>query len=290
LDGSRLAEHSITYVSALRPLGLSEVKLIAVTELQPVAIRRGIEDEEREWNLLTTYLHKVAEDLRSHTALDVTVEVLTGRAHEAILQEAATYQPDFLIVSTHGASGLSRWRFGSVADKVVRGATCATLVVGPLAAEQDSWMDSRIMPAFRSILVPLDGSQLAEEALPYAVSFAEAFGARIHVVSAVPVGYLGPNEAWAGASPKLLDDTLRDAEDYLEGVKARTPALSESEFAARLGPAAQTLADYIDQTGIDLVIMTSHGRGGFLRTALGSTTDRLLGGSAPVLIVRASNL
>ncbi|MPZ50560.1 MAG: hypothetical protein GEU75_14900 [Dehalococcoidia bacterium] len=53
-----------------------------------------------------------------------------------------------------------------------------------------------------------------------------------------------------------------------------------------VGPAAFTLEDYITEKRIDLVIMTSHGRGGLVRTALGSVTDRLLGRTAPVLVVR----
>ena len=286
LDGSKLAEYSLAYVSALRPLGLSEAKLVSVIEPAPVPARRGSEDDDRERNLLTSYHQKLADDLRMHTTVDVKPSVLTGPAPEAIIQEAETYQPDYLIISTHGSSGLSRWRFGSVADKVIRGAGCPTIVVGPVAAERESWLESRLMPVFRSILVPLDGSELAERALPEAQRFAEALGAQVHVLTAVSMGNLGPNEAWVGVSPKLMDDLVSDAGLYLDGVKARVTGLEGALFVVRIGDAAQTLGDYMTENAIDLVIMTSHGRGGFLRTALGSTTDRMLGGNAPVLIVR----
>ena len=79
---------------------------------------------------------------------------------------------------------------------------------------------------------------------------------------------------------------VNDAGRYLDGVKERTPGLASASFAVRIGDTAQALSDYLTENLIDLVIMTSHGRGGFLRTALGSTTDRMLGGDAPVLIVR----
>ena len=142
------------------------------------------------------------------------------------------------------------------------------------------------MPVFQSILVPLDGSELAEEALPEAQRFAQAFGARLHVVTAVSVNVVGPNEAWAGISTQLMDSFVEDARRYLEDVKIRTPGLAGASFEVRIGAAAAVLSDYIAEQEIDLVIMTSHGRGGVLRTALGSTTDRMLGGPAPVLIVR----
>jgi nucleotide-binding universal stress UspA family protein len=210
---------------------------------------------------------------------------VSGPAPEAILAEAQ--HSDYLIISTHGASGLSRWRFGSVADKVIRGAECPTLVVGPVAAERGSWLEARLMPVFRSVMVPLDGSELAEQALPEARRFADAFGCRVHVVTAVTTNYVGPSEAWAGISPQLAEDFIADAGKYLDEIKARAPGMEDATFAVKIGAPAQALIDYIDENRIDLVIMTSHGRGGFIRTALGSTTDRLLGGAAPVLILRA---
>jgi len=288
LDGSKLAEHSLAYVAAMRPFGLSEVEVVSVIEPTPIPAR-GNEDEERQRNLLRAYHEKVTQELHAETTIEAKSKLLTGPAPQALLNEVYAYQPDYLFISTHGASGLSRWRFGSVADKLIRGASCPTLVVGPAAAERESWFETRIMPVFDSILVPLDGSELAERALPEAERFAQAVGAQVHVVTAVQATYMGPNEAWAGVSPQLVENFTKDAQDYLEQVKAKTPGLGNAVFEVRMGPAAQALSDYVTEKSIDLIIMTSHGRGGFLRTALGSTTDRLLGGPAPVLIVRAAD-
>jgi nucleotide-binding universal stress UspA family protein len=288
LDGSKLAEHSLAYVPALRPLGLTEVELVSVIEPESVPARRGHEDEERERNLLNTYLQKIAGEMHAHTTLDVKTRVLAGPAPQVIIQEAETYRPDFLVISTHGSSGLTRWRFGSVADKVIRGAEWPTIVVGPTAAEHESWLEERLMPVFRTVLVPLDGSELAEQALPQARRFLEAFGAQLHLVSIVTLGSLGLNDAWAGVSKQLTDDLTSDAGEYLKGVRDHAQGLGEPLLAVRFGSPAEALEDYVSENAIDLVIMTSHGRSGFVRTALGSTTDRLLGGAAPVLIVRGS--
>ena len=282
LDGSKLAEYSLAYIGALKPLGLSHVEIVSVVEPEIAPERRGQEDEDRERNLLASYHRELAEEIRVHTAIEVETTVPSGPAVAAILQEADIFNPDYLIIATHGASGISRWRFGSVADKVIRGARCATLVVGPRAAEREEWLTSRLMPVFKAILVPLDGSELAEKALPVAKDFAEAFGAKLHLVGAVSQGAAGNEPAWPGISP---EDLTRETREYLNKVRG-LPGLGAATLAAPIGPAAQVLTDYVTDNGIDLIIMTSHGRGGILRTALGSTSDRLLGGPAPVLIVR----
>jgi len=296
LDGSQLAEHSLAYISALKPLGLSQVEIVSAVEPETVRLRRGHEDEQRERNLLAAYHRELAEDIRAHTAVDVETKLLSGHAAQAIIEEAEAFDPDYLIVSTHGASGMSRWRFGSVADKVIRGAHCPTLVLGPKSAERDQWLTERLMPAFKDIVVPLDGSETGEQALPVAQLFAEAFGANIHLVSVVAedieallarIGATGGDAPWAGASPELTESLTKEAKEYIERVSGQTPGLDKAILAVRIGDASQALTDYVTAGEIDLVIMASHGRGGLVRAALGSTTDRLLGGPAPVLVVRA---
>jgi nucleotide-binding universal stress UspA family protein len=163
LDGSRLAEHSLVYLDALRSMGESQVQLLSVVdEAEDFESLKPEESRLREENLLSTYLREVSADIKQHLGIDVETRVVAGSPANAILDEAEKYAPDLLVISTHGRSGISRWRLGSVADKVIRGAACNTLVVGPKAAERGTWLDARIMDAFKSLLVPLDGSALAE--------------------------------------------------------------------------------------------------------------------------------
>ena len=155
LDGSRLAEHSLIYLDALRSLGESEVLLLSVVD-QPEAFKYPSPAEaiEREANLLGTYLREVSSDIEQHLGITVETKVTTGAPADCVLEEARAYSPDLLVISTHGRSGPSRWRFGSVADKVIRGAECNILVVGPKAAEAAKWLEGRIMAPFKSLLVP----------------------------------------------------------------------------------------------------------------------------------------
>jgi nucleotide-binding universal stress UspA family protein len=286
LDGSRLAEHSLVYLDAVRSMGDSQVLLFSVIDdaeaLYKISPREAY---DRERNLLSTYLREVAGDISKHLGIEVDTKVVAGSPAERILEEAAKYSPNLLVVSTHGRSGFSRWRLGSVADKVIRGAACNTMVVGPKATEHEIWLDARIVEPFKRLLVPLDGSVLAESALPIASSFANTYGAQVHLVRVVSIPATGVGVGEAAFTPDLVDSLVEGASSYLEGTLAKFE-LDDAKTDVLVGGAAWRLADYIAENSIDLVVMTSHGRSGFLRTALGSVTDRLLGGAAPVLVVR----
>jgi nucleotide-binding universal stress UspA family protein len=283
LDGSELAERAVRYVPSLMPMGISTVQLLAVAGADSRGGHRAEESVEREEHVLASYLGGLARELGDTTTLDVRAKVLRGAPAATILEEAQAFGPDLLLISTHGASGVTRWRLGSVADKVIRSAACSTLVIGP--ATQEDVLEGRIMPVPRTILVPLDGSDLAEEALPFAARLSEASGAAIHVVTVVSPGDMGGSSAWAGVSPGLEDALMGEAREYLEGICEASPATTHA--AVRFGSPSEALEEYVPSNDIDLMVMTSHGRGGFLRTALGSTTDRLIGmAPCPILIVR----
>lgn len=287
LDGSKLAEQALAYVPALMALGVSSVHVVSVLDPDLVRPRSGREDDARERHLLEVYHRELADALRESTGLSVQTSILDGQAAAAVLAEADATEHCYLVLSTHGASGATRWRLGSVADQIVRGAHCPTLVVGPRAAEADAHFSQLIMPSIRSILVPLDGSPLAEQALSLAKPLAESFGATLHLVTVASVGALGLEAVWAGVSPELDEELSGEAEAYLQKLSADTEGLDSARLAVRFGSPAEALATYVSENEIDLVVMTSHGRGGLVRTALGSTTDRMIGGSAPVLVVRA---
>ena len=144
---------------------------------------------------------------------------------------------------------------------------------------------------YKSILVPLDGSAFSEYALPVAVPLARACGARIHLV------HVRTDLSWLA-----LTDERHDPERiYLRGVLARVRAADvearEAVLEDELGdvmPAgrpfrivAELLNDYIQRHNINLIVMTTHGRGGLKRGWLGSVADSLIRDThVPVLTVR----
>jgi len=147
---------------------------------------------------------------------------------------------------------------------------------------------------YTKILVPLDGSELAEcvfghvEALAKGCQVKEIIFIRAYNPFPIPAG--GPELALSSKEMEALETAQRAAvEDYIRGVTERFrrdgfPVKGE----ATPGPVAETLTDYIAQNAIDLVVIATHGRSGVSRWVWGSVADRILRGScAPVLMVRA---
>ncbi|MGE0057344.1 MAG: universal stress protein [Dehalococcoidia bacterium] len=273
LDGSELAETALRYVPVLACLGPLRVRLVAVAEdAEAYSIPNAEAWQDRQVRLLREYLKGVPRRIEG---VDIEIEsaVRRGNPAEVLVTDAHRFKADFMLLSTHGRSGPSRWRVGSVADKVIRSVRCNTLAIGPAT------YNGHNRTTVRSIMVPLDGSELAEAALPMASHLADALRAQLHLVEAVNQI---PTEMFAGFD--IADIDLM-AKEYLQK-KASEYWHSSPKVSVVNGPAAEALLFYAGQEAIDLVVVTSHGRGGLLRSALGSVTDRLIGGSAPVLIVR----
>jgi nucleotide-binding universal stress UspA family protein len=143
--------------------------------------------------------------------------------------------------------------------------------------------------ALRGVLVPLDGSQLAEQALPVATAFARRTGATVHLVSVhepVPLTAIPPDY------PMPVQDMEAEAAEerlrYLESVAAWTRTSLPTPVVASVvtGHAAGALCEYVGSHPVDLVVMTTHGHGGLRRLWLGSVADRMLPHVAsPVLLL-----
>jgi len=289
LDGSRLSERSLAFVPSLSRLeGFGLTLVSVVNPEEDVSMLGHAEASDREANVLQTYLHEIAADMLKHHNLQVATEVLRGNPAEAILARLASGTTDLLVISTHGRSGIARWRIGSVADKLIRGAGCETLVVGPHAADTEGWLEAGAVQPFKKILLPVDGSELAEQALAATQRFAKAFGSEVHVVRVINVTSYGDGLMMESVyTPQLIDTLQEAAEEYVSGMAKRLGAPGGVSTKVLVGSPAMTLEQYAEVNSVDLVVMTTHGRGGVARAALGSVTDRMLGGSAPVLVVRA---
>ena len=141
------------------------------------------------------------------------------------------------------------------------------------------------------ILVPVDGSPLGERSLSLAIPVAEQHGARLvllHVHQPPP-----PITAIGGGVPVRdpgLDHHLRnERQKYLERLTARlrreTALAIEPVF--REGPVIPTIESFIREAGVDLIVMSTHGRSGIGRWVMGSVADRVLRASCrPIFLVR----
>jgi nucleotide-binding universal stress UspA family protein len=134
------------------------------------------------------------------------------------------------------------------------------------------------------IMVPLDGSRFSEQSLRYAYQVAGHMGAQLHLVKVhMPVALAG--DVFAGSLQ--IDRVSKAAEEaYLLETRERY-VQTEAVTAVLKGPVVDALRSYIDDQGIDLVIMTTHGRGGLSRAWLGSVADQLVRRvNVPILLLR----
>jgi nucleotide-binding universal stress UspA family protein len=145
---------------------------------------------------------------------------------------------------------------------------------------------------YRRILVPLDGSEVAECAFPHM----QVVAAGCNVVEVLLLRVIGPLPLPGdyiiseGDRIRLESQHRSEAQSYLERI---TRQLGESGMDVRNditeGDAAERIVDYADKHGVDLIVMATHGRSGIGRWALGSVADRVVHHShVPVLLVRAS--
>jgi len=295
LDGSSLAAAAVPYAVALAHASDARISLLAVVDF--VSGNRDLSDvirdemDERHVTESTAYLESVALPLRAG-GLAVTITVRHGDAADAILTHTETEECSLVVMSTHGRTGLERLRTGSVARRVLRHATVPTLVVRPghhSASTEGS-------AAITAVTVPLDGSALAEAALSVAVGIATELFVPLTLLRVIPSIIAG----WGGAGYDnyypISEETQRDEEQavaqYLDVIAARVRETGlevrtawERSVAERAeGVIVATLAK--QPSGI--AVMMSHGRGGVLRWALGSTAEDVLDDApCPILIIRA---
>ncbi len=143
---------------------------------------------------------------------------------------------------------------------------------------------------YKHILCSLDGSPLAERALPHAMALARAFGARLTLLRVVEMPPIPSMPELATVEVELLPQLHEEAQTYIQGKvgELREQGL-EVKGVVMEGRAAEAIADYAIEHGVDLIVMATHGRSGLSRWAFGSVADRVLRQAhCPVLLIRAS--
>lgn len=183
LDGSELAEGALPYALALARATESSIVLLTVSEKVPELVDLDLralaaDAEERARAHWTAYLQRLHRQIGD--AIPTNVQVREGDAPDEILKAVEALGARYLVMSTHGRAGISRWRYGSTAGQLLHASPVPMLVVGPRVLERH-----QTEVTFKHIMVPLDGGPLSEVAIPVARELAEALGARVSLVEVV---------------------------------------------------------------------------------------------------------
>lgn len=291
MDGSPLCERVLPYVRELAKGLQLPVHLFRVFDPQPEFFYPDIRHYQERLEAAAQLRQQIEESLDKiksslqDLGLDAssTVHDPGPASHEGhsgehvigdpahhIVDEAAKEAGTLIVMCTHGRSGVGRWIMGSVTDKVLHATTNPLLIVraatvGRAPAEHQ----------IDSVVVPLDGSALAERILPHAVFVAQGLGLKVRPVRVTPT-----------------DIADADAAHHLREVRERLEQDGVATAAEQVlhGDPANVIVDLTEETPGSLVAMTTHGRSGIARWVVGSVAERVIHYAAsPVLVVRASS-
>lgn len=276
LDGSSAAETVLAIVPHLLPDDGAVIVLRVLPPLDPLL--PALLDQLTATPLIPARRAAAQAELQRicQRLADVHVHgtstVVDGDPAGQILRTAARRRVGLIAMTTHGRGAVGRVLFGSVADRVVRHALIPVLLVRPGADEQAA--TRRI----QRVVVPLDGSERAEAALPLATELAERLAAPITLLQAVdaelvhsPVGELGLPELGEQIARAVLDRAQADLEPVAKRLRGQGRAATIQVLD---GSPFFVLAEALRPD--DLVVLTSHGRGGARRWLLGSVAEKLV--------------
>lgn len=281
LDGSELAERALPPALAIaRAMSAKLVLFRAASQLTLLAADPQLYEEMGRMNAeeTGTYLRAVRASL---SPTDVQIETVSevGAPADAIVKYAAAHGVDLIVMSSHGHTGVRRWIYGSVAERILQEARCATLVL--CAANTVKFLQ------YKRLLVPLDGSALAERALEPASALAEALSTELYLLRVTAPAH-APLEtvAMQQVFNEIEHQERNEAERYLQQQYQKLPNrhLFFDVLTARRS-VADTIIDYVQSHQIDLIVMSTHGRTGLDRVMFGSVTEKVLHGACCATLV-----
>jgi nucleotide-binding universal stress UspA family protein len=289
LDGSRLAEGAVPIAARLAEACGADVTLLHVIEKTAPSSVHGEPHLATETEA-DEYLAHLARDLAEGGAtVDYHVhEVPVGDVARSIAGHADEQESDVVVVSAHGAGDLRRGLFGSIAQRVLQICRRPVLLV---RTEQAPATHPSFDPA--TIMVALDATSAAEEALPLASTLARALGAQLRLVMVVPTLDTVAKEHQPqasflpGTTRALLDTREEQAIAYLEDLAASLRSAGVPSVAeVRRGAPVDELATDAAEHGDGLVVAATHGRAGLQAIWSTSVATRLMKRTdAPILLV-----
>ncbi len=293
LDGSELAEQVVPHL--LRFAAPDRTELLLMTAISS-SIFSLLHDNIKSFtseqmamlkknNGACGQVYAVMQQL-NETGFSVTSQFLSGVPAECILRVAEKTYVDLIAMSTHGRTGLGLALLGSVADEVVRNAR-PPLFLTPAKAVVKPDLKTRI------IILPLDGTPLAETAISVACQFAQNANAVIHMVRVVELSKDTKDESTtkqASTNPNYVREQpiIQQATCYLERIQLRLQLAGiVSQYQVAEGEPADSIIRTAHAENADLIVMSTHGRAGVERMVYGSVVKKVIRHAIwPLLLMR----
>ena len=276
----RIAERSEAKIRLVRVLATGSLFSMAAAA-EGTAVAAEVVRAERDRAL--TELYALAAECRASTSADITVDLHAGPVADVLENYARRREVDLIVISTHGRSGISRLSQGSVTDWLIRHTSIPVLVVKPVS----SYLNPQVAKPFKHVVVPLDGSTLAEQVLPRVLTLAtleEAEITLLHVRTSRPDSQdkiADPDITWWDKDTAAQEYLFRIGKKLSRnGVHVRTAIVASENVPDAIG-------EFAAREKADLVAIATHGRGGVARMIRGSVADAvMLSGTTSMLVFR----
>jgi nucleotide-binding universal stress UspA family protein len=289
LDGTALGRAAIPHLRALATIE-SEILLLGVLPNRPAGIRGTVPTDRQRAEAFArgdAQLRSVATTLRDITPR-IAQLTCTGDPADEILRVADEHDVDLILMATHGLGTAAHPRADSVTNRVAQGATVPVMILPPTADVIPLTADGSARHG--RIIVPVDGSARARDAMPVAAALARRQCRPVRLIRAIP-----PHDAVF--PPREAGDTDQERADYHRYAAWRAGMYDALNDDARALP-----PDIVRQTAVltglsagailadlrpgDILVLTSHGEGGVQARRLGGVAREVIGtASAPVVLV-----
>jgi len=284
VDRSPSSLEAFSYAIALARWQGARLSLLEVIEAAVPPGGSRIPEDDRVPNDTRAALERdLRRVLTARRAADVRVEILMRKGHvvQQILAQAKASRADLVVIGSHGRGGPQRLVLGSVAEKVLRLATCPVLTV-----RRGVKVARRSRSLFGTILCATDLSAAANRGVAYAKRLAKEANAKLIVMHAIewPFG----NAVTSGAIGELRKSIESSARDELVRLLPRPGSDGRgAEAVVTSGKASADIVKLARARSVGLIVMGVSGRGAVNVAVLGSTTHRVIReGTWPVLTVR----
>ena len=294
LDGSQLADCVLPHVVAISRSFDSEITLLRVLEKNLASTSAQMFDL-LNWQINKTksslYLEKIKARIQE-LSVRTSLAVVEGLVAEGIIEYAQSQGMKLIVLSSHGRNGLTQWGISSITQKIILSAQTSLLIV---RAHQYGTYSEKLStaPLYQRILVPLDGSQRAENVLPIITQLANFHKSQLHLVHVVKTPemarQLPPAPEDIDLANRVIERNREEAANYLEQLKSRSylEGIAVQTHLITSENAAVALHQLEEQEQIDLVALNAHGYSGNHQWPYGSMVNNfILYGKAPLLIVQ----
>ena len=288
LDGSKLAEAAIPVAASLaQTLGAPVTLLHIIEEDAPPEIHR--DHHLTQADEAAAYLTNVAErDFPPSVNVDTHVHTAVVKDVPGSIVEHATreFQPDLIVMCTHGKSGVRDLLYGSIAQQVVAQGLTPLFLIRPHSSTSTGFRLDKI-------LVPLDTGPTHDESLPVAQQLARAYQSKIHLLTVIPTFGTVAGETAAASSllpattSALLEiqveNAANDLQEHLDDLKKTD--LSATAEVARGDPVAE-IVSLSEKLKVDLIVLTTHRKAGAAAFWAGSVAPNVVRRAhVPILLI-----